>query len=125
MGAICTSPEAHPDPDRRYAAGLAAGLWFVGFGVLGATTVALLATLLPQLVAALAGLAMLPALTSSLTAAICSPGHREGALVALLLAASETTILGVGSPFWSLVLGVAVSRMLDTPGSDRTGGPAR
>lgn len=125
MGAICTSPEAHPDPDRRYAAGVAAGLWFIGFGIFGATTVALLATLPPQLVAALAGLAMLPALTSSLTAAICSPGHREGALVALLLAASNTTVLGVGSPFWSLVLGVAVYRMLDTPDSDRTGGPAR
>ncbi|MDP9460296.1 MAG: benzoate/H(+) symporter BenE family transporter [Actinomycetota bacterium] len=125
MGAICTSPEAHPDPDRRYAAGIAAGLCFVGFGIFGATTVALLATLPPQLVAALAGLAMLPALASSLTAAVESPGHREGALVALLLAASETTILGVGSPFWALLLGVGVHRMLDAPASDHAGGPVR
>lgn len=110
MGAICTSPEAHPDPERRYGAGVAAGLWFVGFGIFGATTVALLTTLPPQLIAALAGLAMLPALTSSLTAAMASASHRDGALVALLLAASETTILGVGSPFWALVLGVVVHR---------------
>jgi benzoate membrane transport protein len=124
MGAICTSPEAHPDPDRRYAAGVAAGLWFVGFGIFGATTVALLVTLPPELIAALAGLAMLPALASSLTAALGPPDHREGALVALLLAASETTVLGVGAPFWALLLGVVVHRLLD-PSSAPAGGAQR
>lgn len=118
MGAICTSPEAHPDPDRRYAAGVSAGLWFVALGIFGTTTVAVFTALPPQLIAVLAGLAMLPALASSLTAAVCSAGHREGALVALLVAASETTVLGVGSPFWALLLGVAVHRLLDRPVPD-------
>ena len=115
MGAVCSGPEAHRDPDRRYGAAVAAGLWFIAFGLFGATTAALFGALPAPLIAAVAGLAMLPALLSSLTAGLGSTDHREGALVALLVAASEVSILGVGAPFWALLLGVAVHHLLDRP----------
>lgn len=115
MGAVCSSPEAHRDPDRRYASAVAAGLWFIAFGLFGATTAALFGALPAPLIAAVAGLAMLPALLSSLTAGLGSTDHREGALVALLVAASEVSILGVGAPFWALLLGMLVHHLLDRP----------
>lgn len=112
MAAICSSPEAHPDSDRRYAAGVAAGVWFILFGMLGATAVSLFAALPRELIAAVAGLAMVPSLVSSLTGATAQDEHREGALFALLVAASDVTLLGIGAPFWALLLGVATSKTL-------------
>jgi benzoate membrane transport protein len=112
MGAICASPEVHPDLDRRYGAGVAAAIWFVVFGSFGATAAALFAGLPSALVAALAGLAMTPALRSSLAGAMVEPAERQAALFALLLTAADISILGIGAPFWGLVVGVLTSRLL-------------
>lgn len=112
MGAICTNPEAHPDPDRRYGAGVAAALWFVLFGAFGATAVTLFAGFPPTLIAATAGLAMMPALLSSLAGALTDPDERLGAVFALLLTAADIHLLGIGAPFWGLVLGALTSRLL-------------
>ena len=108
MSAICTGPEAHPDPQRRYGAGIAAAVLFIVLGSFGATAAALFAALPAELIAAVAGLAMLPVLLTALTGATAEPAHREGGIVALLLAASNITLLGIGAPFWALVAGVLV-----------------
>ncbi len=112
MGAICAGPEADPDPDRRYGAGVAAALWFLLFGAFGATAATLFARFPPALVAAVAGLAMTPALLSSLTGALAEPDERTGALFALLLTAADIRLLGIGAPFWGLALGALTSRLL-------------
>lgn len=111
MAAIASSPEAHPNRDLRYGAGVASGLWFILFGLFGATAAVLFSAVPRELVAAVAGLAMLPALMSSLTGAVGAEQHREGGVLALLLAAADVTLLGIGAPFWALVLGVAASRL--------------
>lgn len=112
MGAICASPEAHPDLDRRYGAGVTAAIWFMLFGAFGATAVALFAGFPPTLIAATAGLAMMPALLSSLTGALTDSEERLAAVFALLITAADIRLLGIGAPFWGLVLGAVTSRLV-------------
>ncbi len=112
MAAICASPEAHPDPDKRYGAGVAAGIFFIVLGSFGATAATLFAGLPKSLIAAVAGLAMTGAILSSLSGAMHDPKEREGALFALLLTASDVTLLGIGAPFWGLVAGLFTSWFL-------------
>lgn len=110
--AICVSPDAHPDPDRRYAAGVAYGFWYILFGSFGATAVMLFTGLPKELIAAVAGLALTGALMTALSNAMAEPPEREAALLAFLLTAADVTLLGIGAPFWGLVIGVAASYLL-------------
>ncbi|MCW1966562.1 MAG: benzoate/H(+) symporter BenE family transporter [Anaerolineae bacterium] len=110
--AICTNPESHPDKTKRYSAGVAYGLWYVLFGMFGATAVALFSSVPKAFVAAITGLALLGAIASALTTAMSEPKERDGALMAFMLTASGIELLGVGAPFWGLVLGVLVNLVL-------------
>lgn len=110
--AICTNPESHPDKTKRYSAGVAYGLWYVLFGMFGATAVALFSSVPKAFVAAITGLALLGAIATALTTAMSEPKERDGALMAFMLTASGIELLGVGAPFWGLVLGVMVNLVL-------------
>jgi len=63
------------------------------------------------LIAALAGLGLLGVIGASLSAAL-TPEPREPALLALLVAASGVTLLGVGAAFWGLVAGLGAAAAL-------------
>lgn len=104
--AICTGPEAHGDPDRRYVAGVVCGAAYLGVGLFGATLVGLFALLPGALVAAVSGLALFGALAGGLTQAMADEPRREAALVTFLVTASGVALWGVGSAFWGLVAGV-------------------
>ncbi|KQX81330.1 benzoate/H(+) symporter BenE family transporter [Streptomyces clavifer] len=105
--AICTGPEAHRDPRRRYVAGVACGAVYLLVGAFGSTLVAFFAGLPKELVAALAGVALFGALAAGLTGAVREDKDREAALITFLATASGVTLFGIGSAFWGLVLGVA------------------
>lgn len=111
--AICTNPEAHPDKTKRYSAGVAYGLWYVLFGMFGATAVALFSSVPKAFVAAITGLALLGAISTALSTAMSEPKERDGALMAFMLTASGVEILSVGAPFWGLLLGVVVNTVLN------------
>jgi hypothetical protein len=66
------------------------------------------------LVAAIAGLALLPALLDALKESV-ETDLPLGAFFALAIAASPLTLLGVGSAFWALAGGLAVSLLLERP----------
>jgi benzoate membrane transport protein len=104
--ALVTGHEAHPDPDKRYSAGVATGFWYIVTGVFGAALVALFAGLPHALIAATAGLGLLSAILSSLSTAMTHAEGREGALAALLCTAANFSLLGIGAPFWGLVFGL-------------------
>jgi len=106
--AICTSPEAHPDPNRRYAAGVATGVFYIIAGILSASAIELFAGFPMALSAAVAGLALTGALGSSLAGAMGEPSSRDAALIALLVTASDISLFGIGAPFWGLIFGMAV-----------------
>ena len=105
--AICMSPDADPDKTQRYKASVWAGVFYLGTGIFGATVVGLFAAFPHELVAAIAGLALLGTLGASMSESLREPDGREAALVVFLTTASGVTLLGVGSAFWGLVLGGA------------------
>ncbi|MCA0457627.1 MAG: benzoate/H(+) symporter BenE family transporter [Chloroflexi bacterium] len=117
--AMVTGPETHPDPDKRYAAGVATGFWFIVTGVFGATVATLFAGLPIALIHAISGLALAAAIMSSLSAAMAEPSGREGALVAFMCTAPNFTFLNIGAPFWGLVFGV-LTHLLMTYGKNAT-----
>jgi benzoate membrane transport protein len=106
--AICMGREAHEDPKRRYVASVAAGFFYVVIGLFGATVGALFAAFPHELVAAIAGLALIGTIGNGLSAAMAAEREREAALVTFLVTASGVTLAGIGSAFWGLVTGVLV-----------------
>ncbi|MEF3116641.1 benzoate/H(+) symporter BenE family transporter [Streptomyces chrestomyceticus] len=110
--AICTGPEAHRDPRRRYVAGVSCGFFYLLIGAFGSTLVVLFAGLPKELVAAVAGVALFGALAGGLTAAVKEEKDREAALITFLATASGVTIAGIGSAFWGLVFGVVAHLVL-------------
>jgi len=110
--AICTGPEAHGDPDKRYVAGVVCGLAYLVVGLFGATLVRLFTALPPGLIAAISGLALFGALQNGLTQAMADEARREAALVTFLLTVSGVSVFGVGSAFWGLVGGVLANAAL-------------
>ncbi|MBK9251283.1 MAG: benzoate/H(+) symporter BenE family transporter [Proteobacteria bacterium] len=104
--AICTGREAHEDPARRYVAAVAAGLFYLVMGMLGATVALLFAAFPAELIIAIAGMALLGTIGASLVAALREESEREPALVTFLVTASGLSMFGIGSAFWGLVAGV-------------------
>jgi benzoate membrane transport protein len=104
--AICTGPQAHPDPRRRYLAGVWAGAFYLGVGALGATVSSLLTALPPALILGIAGIGLFGTIGSSLTTALSDDRWREAAVVTFLATASGVKLLGIGSAFWGLVAGL-------------------
>ena len=112
MTAICAAPEAHPAPENRYAATVAQGLFFIAFGLAGATAISLIRAFPPALIAAVAGLALLPVILQALRLSVGGTQNALAAGVALLIGASNVSLLGINSTFWAIVAGVILARFL-------------
>ena len=103
--AICMGREAHEDTARRYMASVSAGFFYILIGLFGATVGALFAAFPRELVAAIAGLALIGTIGNGLALALTNEGDREPALITFLVAASGVTLFGIGSAFWGLIAG--------------------
>lgn len=110
--AICTGREAHEERSRRYVAGVVGGVFYLLLGVFGATIVALFTAFPGALIAALAGLALLGAIASSLSASMSVAEEREAALITFLVTASGMSMFGLASAFWGLLFGLVVHWVL-------------
>jgi benzoate membrane transport protein len=106
--AICTSDEAHPDKNKRYIAGIAAGIFNIIAGLLGAAVVALFASFPITFISALAGIALLGTIANSLNTAFVEPVYREAALVTFLVSASGISFFEIAASFWGVVFGLIV-----------------
>jgi len=104
--AICMSPEAHADRDKRYTAPVVAGLFYTLLGLAGGAVVGLLAAFPKELVAAVAGLALLGTIASGLAAALQHERHRDAAAMTFLVTLSGLSMAGIGAAFWGVVAGV-------------------
>lgn len=116
--AICTGPDAHPDPAKRWWTGIAYMVVYAGLAAAGASLVALFAAFPSALIKTIAGLGLLGALTGALGAALTDDRHRFAAVVTFAVTASGIAIGGIGSAFWGLVAGLMVlafDRMTATP----------
>ncbi len=103
--AICMGREAHPDPARRYTAAAACGAIYIVIGIFGAAVTGLLTAFPKELVAAIAGLALLGTIGGALSTAVQEEQHREAALITFLVTLSGVVVAGVGSAFWGVVAG--------------------
>lgn len=106
--AICMSKDADPNAENRYMASVWAGVFYLMTGLFGATVVGLFTAFPLELVAAIAGLALLGTIGNSLAGALADETGREAALVTFICTASGLSVMGIGSAFWGLVFGVAV-----------------
>lgn len=133
--AICTGKEAHEDADKRYIAGIASGLFYIVIGTFGGTLALLFSSLPRELIAALAGLALIGAITNGLIGTVQDEKHRDASVITFLVTASGMSFLGLGAAFWGLVIGgiaylvlhkpwqrpgPALSSAADTPGAARS-----
>ncbi len=112
--AMCTGRDAHEDPSRRYIAGIANGAFYLVAGLFGGSIVMLFAALPRELVAVLAGLALLGAITANLGGIVAADEHREAAVITFLATASGMTFLGLGSAFWGIMIGMLAHAVLHT-----------
>lgn len=110
--AICTGPESHPDPARRYIAGVSGGVVYLLLGACAGTVLALFATLPRELIATLAGLALFPTIVGALTTAVADARDRDAALVTFIVCASGMSLFGLGAAFWSLLFGMGTHVLL-------------
>jgi benzoate membrane transport protein len=97
---------------RQYTSAMLAGLLAVLFGLFAPTFTRLLIAAPNSLVVTLAGLAMLRVLQSAFNAAF-KERYSLGALVAFLVTIIDVPILGIGAAFWGLVIGTALSWLLE------------
>jgi benzoate membrane transport protein len=109
--AMLASPEAGPSEGRYWANVVSGGLTFVT--AFAATPLASMLGIVPtSFVVTLAGLAILASFQESLVRAV-SERFRFGSLVAFLLAATPFDVAGITSAFWALLVGVAVSALVE------------
>lgn len=113
MTAICSSEQAGDDPRLRYGAAIVNGVLFALFGLFAGLAVPFILAFPKALIVVVAGLAMIGVLLGSLQQAFQKGGACQiGAFVALAVAMSQFSLLGISSPFWALLFGVAVSALL-------------
>lgn len=106
--AICTGPDAHPDPAKRWLTGPFYAACYLLVALFGASLVALFAVLPPGLLALVAGLALMAPLGNAFFIAMREEAGRTAAVAAFAVTASGLTFAGIGSAFWGLVAGLAV-----------------
>jgi len=104
--AICTGPDTHPDPAKRWMAGPIYGLLYFVLAAFGASLVTLFSSLPLALIATVAGTALVGPLTGSLATAMSREHERFAATLAFAVTASGITLVGVGSAFWGLGAGL-------------------
>jgi len=109
MTAICSSEAAGDAKEGRYTAAVMNGIFFGSFGVLASFAIAFVRVIPGQLIGVLAGLAMINVLISCFQGGFNTGKCKMGAFAALIIAASNVTILSIGSAFWALIGGVLVS----------------
>jgi benzoate membrane transport protein len=108
---MATGPDAHPDPKRRYTAGITTGFANILAGLLGVSLLSVFTPFPKEYVAAITGLALFGSISSSMFGALSNPHEREAGVATLLCAASGFTLFGIGSPFWALLVGISLEAL--------------
>ncbi|WP_227270674.1 benzoate/H(+) symporter BenE family transporter [Roseobacter weihaiensis] len=106
--AMMAGEDAGRDPATRYWAAITSGIVYVLLAF-AAAVVTSLASLAPvALITGVAGLALIPALVSSVSAAFSEPTQLEAPALTFLIAASGMTLFGISGAFWAVIAGAMV-----------------
>lgn len=117
--ALCMGKDAHELKEKRYIAGIANGIFYILGGLFAGSIVMLFSLLPKELVAALAGLALLGAIATNISVAMKNDNQRDAALITFLATASGMHFLGLSSVFWGICIGV-IAHFILTPRSTPT-----
>lgn len=110
--ALAAGPDAGPDTARRWIAGVSSGAANLVLGVLSTGLTAVVLAAPEGVIQAVAGVALVGAFAAACAGAMADESARVPAAVTFIVAASGTTVAGVGSAFWALVVGIVVSVVL-------------
>lgn len=110
--ALCTGKDAHELKDKRYIAGVANGIFYLLGGLFAGSIVMVFSLLPKELVAALAGLALIGAISANITIAMKDDDQRDSALITFLATASGMHFLGLSSVFWGILIGMVAHYIL-------------
>ena len=120
--AICTGPDAHPDPARRWVVGVIYGAFYVIVALFAAPLAGLFIAMPPAVLAIITGLALIAPLTGALATMLAKTEEREAAVLTFAATGSGLALFGIGSAFWGLVVGFAALAALrwirPTPSGD-------
>lgn len=106
--AMMSGEDAGRDPALRYWAAMTSGIVYVVLAFAAGAVVSLAALAPTALITAVAGLALIPALVASVSAAFSVPEQLEAPAFTFLIAASGMTLLGVSGAFWGVVVGTLI-----------------
>lgn len=106
--AITMGSDVDPDPNKRYLANVWLGALYFVVACFGGAVVSLFDALPQELLFSLAGIAIFGTLLNNISQAWSDEPTREASLITLLASASGMTLLGIGSAFWGLLLGIMV-----------------
>ena len=104
--ALAAGPEAGPDRDRRWIAGVTCGIVQAAFGPLAGAVTAIAHAAPAGLLTAIAGLALIATFAAAAAQALADRDHREAAALTFIVAATGIAPFGIGSAFWALVAGL-------------------
>lgn len=110
--AVSLDDQVHPDPKKRYIAGMSCGFFYIVMGIFAATLTSLLMSFPPIFIVALAGIALLGTISHNIALAFQDIHQRETALLTFLFSASGIQFFGIGSAFWGLLFGFMVWSLL-------------
>jgi len=103
--AICTSGDAHPDHAKRWSVGMLYAGCYLVLALFSPILVRFFLALPHDVIAALTGLALIPALLGAIEGAMAAREERDAAITTLLVTASGLTLFHLGAAFWGLVAG--------------------
>lgn len=113
--AICTAEEAYPDRAKRWTVAMLYAGFYLLLAIFSPLLVRVFLALPTTVIAALAGVALIPALLGAMEAMFAAKADRDPAILTFLATGSGLTLFGLGSAFWGLVVGflaLAASRWL-------------
>lgn len=111
--AVSLDDQVHPDPSKRYIAGISCGFFYILMGLFAATLTSLLTSFPHLFIVALAGIALFGTISHNIAIAFYEVKDREAALLTFLFSASSVQFFGIGSAFWGLLFGFVVSFILN------------
>lgn len=103
--AICTADEAHPDRAKRWTVAMLYAGFYLLLAIFSPLLVRLFLALPPTVIAALTGVALIPALIGAMESMMAAKSDRDPAILTFLATGSGLTLFGLGSAFWGLVVG--------------------
>jgi benzoate membrane transport protein len=110
--AICCGANSGPRKDLRYIASFFEGVFWFLFALGVKMAVDAVKLVPPEFASVLAGLAMFEVFGSAFRGAFTTK-FKAGAMVAFFICITNQSILGIGSPFWAIVLGVLTSLVVE------------